>query len=115
MSKIQTCEKQMDLKVTVVHDTWDMSVHNFYSRCVSWEMRDMKVGATLDLRELDGGVLTILSVSDDVVILEWGEEEYAVPMNSVIETPAYRVQNPYLTADSVNLIFEYRALSEKVQ
>lgn len=105
----------MELKVTIVHETWDMSIHNVYSRCQLVDASDLKAGASIDLGALDGGVLTILAVDPEAVSLVWEKEKYIVPMMSSVETPVYRVPNPYLTADSVNLIFEYRTVPEAIE
>ncbi len=95
------------VRIMASHQTRDMSVAGGYSRGFFFDLEDPKNAEGLNLGGEDGGVVKVILVSDDVVVLKWGNDEFRLTPGALVSTESVMVYNPYLSYDAVSLTFSW--------
>lgn len=101
-------EASVELKITAMHVTRDMSIANRYQTDFFYGLEDLKKMKSVNLGELDGGLVKLLSVSEKAVSLKWDCEEFCVKLGEQAVSDSYMIDNPCLSYDSLHLTFSYR-------
>lgn len=107
-----TAVPPIELRITVSHTTRDMSVAGYYANDVFVCFKELKERELIDLEKLDCGSVRILSVSEDVIVLQWREDEYTVPIGKEASSESIKLDNPYLSLDLLKLTFRYRKIPD---
>lgn len=99
---------RMELRVSAIHETRDMSVFHRFSEDRVFPFAALRKGEALDTAGLNCGKITAVDVSEERVVLHWDPKEYEVTAGSTVKTDSYAIDNPYLSYEGLSLKFEYK-------
>lgn len=98
-----------EIKIMATHVTRDMSIANSYDKNYYLNIDSFdKTNEKIILDPLDGECVTLVSVTEDYAILQWGNKDYIVRYGTQVYTDETCIKNPYLSSDMLQLTFTYR-------
>lgn len=95
------------LKVSLSHETRDMSIFNRYTQTKEIPLEVLQKSDKITDPVPECGTIYILSVSPSHIAVRWLGEEFALSIGEQANSKQYRVDNPYLSFDGIQLSLEY--------